>query len=70
MQTRYYIVTPKTTPLMHKDARIIEATSAAQAVRFAVKGLFDVRTASAKDIVELVETGAKAEKATDETNAP
>lgn len=63
--TRPYIVTDATT----KAIRLVQATNQAQARNFVAKNQYEVKVASANDIIELMANGTKPELATDEEKA-
>lgn len=60
-QTRLYKVT--CTLDGHTSPRLVEATSASQAIRHCVGKSFNAEAAGPKDIVELMQNGVKVEKA-------
>ncbi len=58
MQTRIYMVAAK-----NKPARLIEAGSAAQAIRHCVSQEYEAKVAGAKDVAGLLAAGGSVEKA-------
>lgn len=60
MQTRIYVVTAGETK------RLVEASSAAQAIRHCAKGQFAAAVASTKDVAEIVGSGKPVEKASEQ----
>lgn len=57
MQTRIYVV-------IHDDEkRLVEATSAAQAIRHCVRPRYNARAASPKDVATMLASGARVERA-------
>ena len=60
--TRIYIVTAK-----GKTQRLVEATSAAQAIRHCVAQEYAAKVAGAKDVANLAATGTTVEKASEQT---
>lgn len=63
-QTRIYVVMQK-----DKANRLVEATSAAQAIRHCVRGEYSARIAGTKEIVAMHRLGVQVEIA-NETNEP
>jgi hypothetical protein len=63
--TRPYKVTDTTTQTL----RLVQATNQAQARNFVAKHQYEVKVASANDIIELMANGIKPELATDDEKA-
>lgn len=61
--TRFYRITPTVEINGTKVSRVIEASTAAQALRHAVAGLFAIAVSGPKDIVEFMRAGGEIEKA-------
>lgn len=57
MITRFYVVTS------NSGARIVEATSAAQAIRHCAGTMFKAKPATPKDMASLMNNGVKLEQA-------
>lgn len=66
MQTRIYKVTLKG----GHNVRLVEAASAAQAVRHVVKDEFIAEVATTKEVAYAMNAGAKVESAQNENNKP
>jgi len=60
-ETRLYTVSMKRPPDQLMSDRLVDATSAAQALRFVADTLIQAEIAKPKDIVRLMESGTKIE---------
>lgn len=61
MQTRIYVVMQKSTT--GDQNRLVEATSAAAAVRYCARNVYEAKAASPKDIASVMSAGVKVESA-------
>jgi len=64
-QTRIYVVMSKT-DTGGEDRRLIEAGSAAQAIRYVVRHKYVAKAAAPKDLAALMTNGVRVEKVSDE----
>ena len=65
IETRIYVVMSKT-DTGGEDRRLIEAGSAAQAIRFVVRHRYAAKAASPKDLAALMTNGIRIEKVSDD----
>lgn len=61
MSTRIYVVSTKS-----GKVHLVEAATGPQAIRHVTKGLISAKVASAKDTADLMASGVKLEKVTDD----
>ncbi len=59
MQTRIYVV------MTGEDRRLVEASSAAQAIRHCVRGVYTAKVAATKELAQMMAAGMKVEVASD-----
>lgn len=64
MNTRIYVVTVGTGTT--SEQKLVDATSAAQAIRHIARGMIDAQVATTKDVALLVGKGSKVEIAAEE----
>lgn len=64
MQTRIYVVINK------EERRLVEATSAAQAIRHCVRNVYAAHVAGTKELASLMSQGVTVERASDSDSIP